>query len=287
MTSGVEEQTRVRLAVLRERFIHHLRTGAPADAAALAPALLDAGYLLEGTFISHSGWCEGVEPWSDRRIFIGRQPPNDASLGELWLDTVEVTAMVFVEEPARGTAHLPKRVWLSLRPVARWQFQGFMAVAKIVSRQVQIAPRGLRSYDPARLHGGSELDPMTNMTQGEATLYTYWFGKVLAGRNKWAAAARTIGDRVESLWSPGLREWTGEEFNEEHRVRISARDWQLDLVEQYHARGEEEDAGVIVGEFDFDEDTGLRTAAGSQLHTSVGGIMSPFEPIALGDLFRR
>jgi hypothetical protein len=94
------------------RFIEYLQAGvAGASKAALAAALGADSYPVEAELLGRDGWTNGVDSagvWSRRRVFVGRRPPADAAIGELWLDVVEVTPMVLVEEPARGTARPPR-----------------------------------------------------------------------------------------------------------------------------------------------------------------------------------
>jgi len=94
------------------RFTAYLEAGASeAKAPALAAALRAGDHPLEAELLVRSGWTDGVAAgaWAKRRVFVGRRPPPDAALGELWLDAVEVTPMVLIEEPARGTTRPPRR----------------------------------------------------------------------------------------------------------------------------------------------------------------------------------
>jgi hypothetical protein len=271
------------------RFIEYLEAGAgEAKAPALAAALRADNYQLEAELLVRSGWTDGVAApgvWSKRRTFVGRRPPPDAAIGELWLDVVEVTPMVLVEEPARGTARPPRRVWMSIRPVARWQFRAFAAAAPLVPREVQVAPQ-LVPLDPGRLDG-EDAAVMTDVTFGESCLYAWWFDKILASTSQWQGAERSLSaGELAALWAPGVHEWGGYGNDEDERLRISAASWREDPDE--HASADEDDE-LIVGAYDHRRDTGLRTVARIELHHSDGdlGNLPTMEPIALASMFPR
>lgn len=274
------------------RFTEYLEAGAgEAKAPALAAALRADGYRLEGELLARAGWTEGAADagvWSRRRVFVGRRPPSDAAVGELWLDAVEVVPMVLVEEPARGSARPPRRVWMSIRPVARWQFRAFTAAAPLVRREVQVAP-ALAPLDPARLDG-DDAAPMTDVTFGESCLYAWWFGKSLAFTNQWQGAERSLSaEELAAMWAPGVHEWGDYGNDEDARVRISADTWREDPDE--HSGGSEDEDGddaMIVGAYEHRRDTGLRTAADVELRASGDvGNLPTMEPIALASAFPR
>jgi hypothetical protein len=270
------------------RFIEYLQAGAAgANAKALAAALRADNYPIESELLGRDGWTEGIDSagvWSRRRVFVGRRPPSDAVVGELWLDVVELTPMVLVEEPARGTARPPRRVWLSTRPVARWQFRAFSTVAPLVGREVQVVP-ALVPMDPSRLDG-DDGSVMTDITFGEGCLYAWWFGKALASANQWQGAERSLsGDVVAAMWAPSVHEWGGYGSDEDARVRISAVTWREDPDNRPNT---EDDDEMVVGAYNHRRDTGLRTIAEPELGASGGvGNLPTMEPIALVASFPR
>jgi hypothetical protein len=267
-------------------FVAHLRAGAPADSPELAAALAAVGHDLEASLVGRHGW---VDHPAGYRCFAGNRPPDDARPGDVWMDRVEVMPMVLVEEPARGTARPPERAWLAMRPVARWQFRGFVDAATIVRREVQVEPTE-PSFSPARL-AGREAEPMTRVTPGESDLYAWYFGKRLHGKNQWEGAARTLADRGDSLWRRGHLEWTNDgcSIDDTLRVRIGATTWQTDPDDECAAelRGDEpdDDTRLCLGGLAFRDNTGLRTAIDT-LMTEPGTLRSS-EPIALDAVYQR
>jgi hypothetical protein len=266
-------------------FTDYLRRGAR-DPRALAVALRDEGFALEGAFVERKGWHDH----DGRRVFAGRRPPRDANLGDLWLDTVEVGAMIRMMRPARVDCE-PTPGWLAVRPVARWQFRAFVAAAPIVERIVQVRPKE-PSYAPARMAAGPDAAPMTSITHGEAQLYTWWFGKTFPSGETWAGA-QTLGERgAWALWSLGLREWSNQRCSgdESLRTRIGHDTWSQDPGEEFAAELEDveldDESRLLVDENTNRPDLGFRTATGDLLLTQVRRLDS-FEPIALASLFAR
>ncbi len=269
---------------LTDAFTAYLRAGAtePQD---LAAALRRAGHPLEGDLLGCPGWqVHGAWP----RVFVGRRPPRDAAPGEVWLDSVEVTAMVLVEEPTYRADAPTRPVWLALRPVRRWQFLAFARAAPFVSRKVQIELQ-VKLLDPTRL-AGDELAPMTSILCAEAELYAVWFGKVTGTRDAWHGAAHTLGARAANLWTPGLREWIGElcSFDESRRARIGPGDVDVSPDDDYIAACENDaEPRLLVDEAAHEPDTGMRTVAGPELLTSYSDTFRPFVPITLARVFPR
>lgn len=271
-----------RAASLTDGFAAYLR-GNAREPEPLAALLGEAGLSIEA-LIARDGWQPATGEWS--RIFVGRLPPSDAKPGELWLDSVEVMPMVLVEEPT-FRADPPRRpVWLAIRPVARWQFRAFVAVAPIVARTVQVA-LPVTPLDPQRLDG-PEHAPITDVIEAEAELYAAWFGKVVGSRDAWQGAAHTLGERAAALWTPGLREWIGElcSADESVRARIGPEEVDLSPDEDYQALLDDE-ARILVSEGAHEPTTGLRTVIGMRLLTEISDSFRPFFPITVDQVYAR
>jgi hypothetical protein len=284
------------VGALADRFVDYLRGGASGDARPLAAALTAEGYPLEGALIGreNDGWTTAPHgAWSGARTFVGRRPPDTAAAGELWLDTVEVMPMILVEEPARRADRPPTTAWLAIRPTARWQFRAFVAAAPLVGREVQVDPLQ-PPLAAERIDAGPDAAPMTAVTHGEATLYGWWFGKVLAGQNQWEGAARTLGDRLAALWAPGIREWVMNEpsFDEGLRIRVGADSWDKDPHDEHTAEEDgdppDPETRMLIGQLGHRPNTGFRTTVPSfvGLLDSVDSVTVP-EPLALARLFAR
>ena len=196
---------------LADRYIDHLRARDSGAAARLALALravqpFDADLLAH--FAEH-GSCavptaEG--PWQGRMAWLGPLPPEAPEAGQLWFDTVEVAAMLLLPRPPPEPDWHPDAIrrwtpslaWLALRPVAIWQYAGYLALA------------GARPSDPARIVGqDDETRPVTRLTAGNAMACAAWMGKQLPAQNIWAAAQQLMPGAIEALWGGCGREWIG------------------------------------------------------------------------------
>lgn len=235
------------LAVL---FADHLRHTRPH---ALAGALTEAGRALEAQ--AYAGWLEGAQHITadDSRISIGAAPPADAKPGDRWFDVCELTLMIHAG-----------RAWLATRPTARWQMAGFLAVAERGPRPVQIAPP-YQALDPVRIASGDPLDRCTNLTAGEATLYAWWFGKMLPHLFDWQAAQEDLAPAtLRELWMTSSKEWTSTKFSEDEAARIfvtpSTIDWDPAEVAEDEMALPEERRGMLRGEYTRDREIGFRTA---------------------------
>jgi hypothetical protein len=270
---------------LTDTFVEYLQSGA-ADPRALAAVLRSAGFSLEGAFLERAGSHGGWDDWP--RVFVGRRPPDDATAGDVWVDSVEVMPMVLVEAPTFRRDPAVRLTWHAIRPVMRWQFRAFAAVASIVERTVQVA-LPVTPLDPARL-AGDELLPITSITAGEAALYARWFGKVPGARNAWRGAAKTLGaERTAALWTPGLHEWTNERCSADEglRVRIGPDEVELSADDDYIAmRNERVELRTLVGEAAHEQMTGMRTSTSSLIDTvSTTGL--DFESITISAVYPR
>ena len=247
---------------LHETYCRYLIEGArPGPAAtALADALRDNGYRLEGSLLATPEWHFHAEvpPWQERSIYVGRVPPPRALPGTLWLDTVEMVAMVLLELPSHRDDRPPARAYLSLRPVMGWQFRAFLDRAELVTRHLQLQPRR-PAFDGAREM--SERAAATNLLHGECQMYANWFGKHVLSHGAWRDAELTLQGAMADLWTDALpREWAGYSgWSEEHRVIIGRDTWRIDPWDARDSE-EEERPDMLALDSDHFTDVGFRTA---------------------------
>jgi hypothetical protein len=150
--------------------------------------------------------------------------------------------------------------WLSLRPVAGWQFAGLLDVAPLAARVVQLEPP-VPTLDRARLVPAAEDQPVRGALADEAMLYATWFGKGLANYETWQAATATLTpEELAALWGPLAREWA-DSVGEGVRSVIS-RETADDPRDRYE---DDPDEDSFYGDFAAPEDVGFRTAVSSQL----------------------
>jgi hypothetical protein len=284
-------------------FSDHLRAGAPAGtrSALFAATLLANGYTIESCVLDRwDAWMVVPDrtgaPWAGRRVYVGRRAPVDAVVGELWLDTVEVVPMLRIELEAQGWARPARPGWMAIRPVARWQFLAFVAVAPLVGREVQLVPT-LAPMDPRRL-AGDEVAPITNITFAEAELYAWYFSKGVARQHTWRGAEACLGPAVDWLWHHGLAEFTGYGGQESERLRHTAARWREDPFEhdeQMSDRMQDDGPGdddvdddrMVVDELFHEASTGFRVAGDGATAIEPHARPPTMEPIALASGFPR
>jgi hypothetical protein len=151
-------------------------------------------------------------PWERRRCHVGPQPPDTATVGELWFDTVELAAALLVRLP-NGDER-----WLAVQPAAGWQVRGALAAVQ----------------PPFSLDGMEE-----GIGYVEAHYYAQWFGKDLSGGVAALARSALTREELESvlpsgtgLWDAAITQegwfdaivhtgdgaWTHEQLDEDHRA---------------------------------------------------------------------
>jgi len=237
-----------------ELFSAHLR-GPERNVRGLQSALEGLGFANEAA--AYGAWCAhdheivGQGAWFGRRIAIGAVPPTAVD-GELWFDICELALMIRAG-----------RAWLSTRATRQWQMRGFLDVAQCEARAVQVAPPYL-ALDPERLLGVEERAICTRLTCGEASLYSWWFGKGLPHLFDWQAAQESLGSAMRDLWMMSRKEWTSTKLDEDEAARIfvtpSTIDWDPDEVLESELGIPETKRGMVRGEFTREPDIGFRTA---------------------------
>ncbi len=272
---------------LGEVYIAYLRARSRAGVAEqLGDALAGAGLDTEAEL--WRAWCFRASthaiaagPWAGRQAHIGPRPPALAAVGELWFDVCELSAMIHVG-----------RAWLSTRPVAGWQMAGFLAAAELVEREVQVAPP-YQAFDAARV-AGAGTQRITNVSEGEATLYGWWFGKGLPHLFDWRGAESSLpGTAMRELWQRSSREWTTNRLADDEAARVfvtpSTIQWKPDQVAEEEQERPESRRAMIRGELTRDPEIGFRTAVVIQtgLLTHVSSWQAIPEPVRLVSLVDR
>ena len=236
---------------LSSRFADYLARPTNAHTDALASALTTApSFAMEAALLRR--WAEhgahatilDAGHWAARRVHIGPTLPPPIA-GELWFDPCEVTTMVV----------LPARSWISVRPVARWQFAGFLKRASTRKREAR-EPMAVSPLDPTRILVGDEIQPVLRATISEAALYSDWFGKLGSNELDWAAALR-VPAMLSALWRHDGKEWVGGDSQLEMYAALEKSDLEQEL--DYRAMVEAEDDRFF-GAWDVPGDIAFRTA---------------------------
>lgn len=253
---------------------------------AMMKELEESGYSLEALLLEaeegHPGSSVIVDlpgsPWHQRRAYLGLGLPTRAETGDLWFDPCELATMILIPreqpDPEEGPISpecierlTPFVGWMSLRPVAQWQFHAFLELARFAPRRVEVGPK-FKLLDDSRLIQGPEYAPVVNVTCGEAEMYASWFGKGLADREIWQAANDYLTqDEMSVIWGPTGGEWGGSSFIAEGYVEVVTRqNLHLDPMEEWDS-GESPEFGprIIYGEWSKRPDVGFRTAVSTQI----------------------
>jgi len=198
-------------AALSDLFTAYLTSGrAPRASADLARALADAGYRLEAAVVSGAAGATVDLPgsvWHGRRLWSGSRLPDAAGAGDVWLDTCQLSPMLLVPRDAADAANL--YAWIDTRPIHRWQYATFLAMAAFAPRPVQLDPP-LTLLDPTRLLRGSATEPVTDLTPDEARLCANWFAKAVCTLFAWHVAHTFLPETARwALWQTPAREWAG------------------------------------------------------------------------------
>jgi hypothetical protein len=164
----------------------------------------------EGTLAIEDG------PWRGRPIWLGPQLPPVPQAGQLWFDTVELTAMVLLpREPPEADWHpdavarwTPFVGWLATRPVTVWQYRAFLALVRFVSGEADAT--SFKGHDPVRiLDDDPDTAPVTRLTAAEAKDFAMWMGKQLPSQDMWQIARGLMPNAIDVLWGQPRKEWIG------------------------------------------------------------------------------
>ncbi len=232
------------LGALFARYLADPRATAPA----LATALEEGGLELEARCCRAWGDHQGELQDGSTPITLGIAPPTNAVPGDRWFDPTDLAVMLHVG-----------RSWLATRPVARWQVQGFCDTATFVPRAVQVEPPYV-AFERARLlPQGDELAAATALTNGEATLYGWYFGKCLPSRFDWVSAAEELPNgTIARLWGDSVLEWCAAQPSDDEGARFA-------VTRENFANDPDDDPTILHGEYTRDRSIGFRTAVVLQL----------------------
>jgi hypothetical protein len=164
---------------LRAAFEAYLRAECDtAFAAPLVAALLDCestqeALALRGFVQRQSSFtvCDGA--WEGSECSLEWHPPSAPRPGELWFDARELTLMAYVTEFPGWSSDL--RGWMAIRPVQKWQYAAFLAIAQ--------PPSGTYGdrFDRDRLTSDESIGPIVDLYADEAKAYASFFRKRCVG----------------------------------------------------------------------------------------------------------
>jgi hypothetical protein len=264
--------------------------------------LAQSGYDLESWLISL--YFNGVNEinisldncvWSNRKAWIGSHLPTNANPGDIWMDTVEMTPMILIptppEEVAEWSEELLNRLhnntnlgWVSLRPVAGWQFSAFLELVTIESYDSQLLPP-FPVMDTTRIIGDREIcSNVVNITKREASIYALWFNKYTASPASWEYAYYFLGqDEFHSLWGSTRREWINDFIDETTSVICTPETVLFNVSDGL----ESEDTSLInlaktliCDEWKFFDNVTFRTSVSSQ----IGLVNRWRSPLEIGNI---
>jgi hypothetical protein len=160
-----------------------------------------------------------TEIWGQRRCFIGKDLPENAEIGDMWFDIVELTPMVLI--PSVYIPSIEMREWISIHPVYAWQFRTFLNLVKwnLVQEYFMNASDLM---DRNRFASCDSMEFITNIYHEEAVAYAHWFSKQLAGQFALESAREFTEPRQFSqILPPNFRLWDGAEYSGSEFLRIA------------------------------------------------------------------
>jgi hypothetical protein len=230
-------------------------------------------------------WCAGESsatlttgPWRDRRVHLGVSPQRSAAIGDLWFDVCEIALMVHAG-----------RAWLGTRPTARWQMRGFLGASARVPREVQVRPP-YTTLDADRLLKGGDGHAAGDLTNGEATLYAWWFGKTVPHLFDWQSATEHLPpEQVKALWGNSQKEWTSMKLADDEAARVFVTPATIDEEPSEIAEDDARAASMIAGEYTHEHSIGFRTSVlvQSGLLQTVSSWHALIEDVRLSSLLDR
>lgn len=169
-------------------------------------------------------------PWQGGKCFLGDKPPPLTSDPMFWFDPIECTLMrscLPLEDVSADMA-----AWISVRPVQRWQFRGFLLSAEIGRRPGSL-PFATDAFLKGRFTEDDSQLPQTDVYEEEAWAYAAWFGKTLTGQFQWEALSERLDEsQLNYLFDKSLHFWELGDFRESFRLAYSQQSLTLDPIEQ-------------------------------------------------------
>lgn len=249
---------------LSELYIDLLRTRDPSRGSALAGAIrasrpLEAHLLDRFAREGTGSITVGEGNWRGRTAWIGPQLPKTSEAGQLWLDTIELTAMVSVAREPPGADWHPDAIkrwtplvgWLALHPVAVWQYRAYLTMAKVPDAASMRISRD-----------AEETSPVTRVTGAEALSFADWMGKQLPSQLLWQGARGMLTDSFDQMWGTSGKEWFGyPEPDEDEATALSRQTLDADPYEERDAPRRLAPARrMLYGYRDSSPEIGFRTA---------------------------
>ncbi|WP_236143623.1 hypothetical protein [Nostoc sp. CMAA1605] len=177
----------------------------------LSHALANAEYWLEHSLLEQyiqKGTSSEIitvphSRYLGRRGWVGFELPTDGAAGDIWLDMRELMPMMLIPSephPWREVdpiiQYRPLYCWIACRPVARWQYQAYLATNADNSSEFS-------------LEITEETHSATNLKLTNAKNYARWFGKMLPDTIDWQAVQEFLPEVViDEMWLGQDREWS-------------------------------------------------------------------------------
>jgi hypothetical protein len=233
--------------------------------------------------------------WSGRKAWIGSMLPVNANPGDIWMDTIEMISMIFIpvprEEVAEWSEQLLQRrggdtnyAWISLRPVAKWQFQTFLQLAVRETYEPQVPPP-FPVMDLDRIIDGNNMySDAVNIIREEASIYALWFNKMTNSPVGWEYAYRFLNkEEFNFLWGVTKKEWINYFVDETTSSICTPETFIFDISEYLESEDPEKiklAKSLTCNEWNFFHDVTFRTVVSSQ----IGLIEKAESSVNIGDI---
>jgi hypothetical protein len=197
-------------------------------------------------------------PWQGETAFVGPTLPHAPRVGDLWVDSLTVTPMVYIESAEAPGPDLGR--WVSVRPILAWQFEAFRGVAKIGPKRTEFPSPEDYLARPTLAVDGFAAD----IYQDEALAFGHWFGEALASQTDWQDAREVLpAAKLASMPPPGRLAWDESEYplSEFARMAFSAATLDKDPIDEDDQRVDGTNIGapdrVVFEEWDRSEVIGF------------------------------
>jgi hypothetical protein len=170
-------------------------------------------YLSEGSCAKRN-----IKEWENKLCTISLNLPDNAEVGDLWFDPVELNLAILVPNP-EGISHHVKS-WVSTHPVYVWQYRAFLSLVKIGEKlDMRATPSDYLNLN--RFKSQDSLLYVTGLYQDEAISYSSWMRKSLCGQSNLKAMEKYFSSKELSYIFPNtLKLWDSGEFQEDYRVAV-------------------------------------------------------------------
>jgi hypothetical protein len=268
-----------------------LETKQPNNISSLLSCLQQEGYELVAYLLKiylDRGQTDLILQWKDkflngRKVWLGCGLPVGAEAGDLWFDPLELSVMTLLPREPFGEDVDPRILarltpfvsWMSLCPVAIWQFNAFLELAEIqiIESHGEWDNELFKRDRPA---SKNETTILSGFSSVEAKTYANWFGKGVADQEDWQAIHQHFpNDIFRLLWGEEDHIELGGFFEEDYVILLREDTIFQDLDDEWDNEPELGEKSMFIGKSQPLNAVFFRTHVSTQIGL-IEGVM-PFQ----------